>query len=129
MPASQTALVISPHRVAWNADTPTKKTKRLWFDPVVKRVVQLTRFEPGAKLSLHRHIGNELIYVIEGDVSDDAGTVIAGNMSLRPTGCVHTVTSKNGATLFAIVTGDSEDVSAIDGAARSTNHVLSEIDW
>ncbi|MGO9451979.1 MAG: cupin domain-containing protein [Candidatus Binataceae bacterium] len=131
MAASQSAasLIISPHRIAWNAETPTKETKRLWFDPVAQRVVQLTRFEPSAKLPLHRHIGNELIYTIEGDVSDEAGTVTAGNMSRRPPGCVHTVTSTNGATMFAIVTGDNEEASAINGAPQSAIYVLSEIAW
>jgi len=122
-------IVVSASEASWEVATPTKKTKRLWFDPVAQRVVQLTRFEPGAKLPLHRHLGNELIYVIEGDVSDEAGTVTAGNMSRRPTGCVHTVTSRNGATMFAIVTGGNEDASAIDHTPRSTTYVLSEIAW
>ena len=40
----------------------------------------------------------------------DYGEVTAGNVSFRPQGCVHTVTSRNGATTLAIVRGGSEPV-------------------
>ena len=70
----------------------------------------LARYEPGAQIPLHRHVGDELIFVIEGAVSDEAGTVTAGNVGYRPDGCVHTVTTKNGATLLAVVWGRTEPV-------------------
>lgn len=107
--------------------TPTKKIKRLWYDPCLNRVVQLTHFEPATVLPRHRHIGNELIYVLEGEVTDESGTVLTGGMSYRPAGCVHTVTSRNGATLFAIVTGASEDTAA--AGPGSHNFVLSDLPW
>ena len=122
-------MIVCPADIAWIGETPTKKTKRLWFDAAANRVVQLTRFEPGAMLPLHRHLGDELIYVIEGDVSDEGGTITAGGMSYRPTGCTHTVTSRNGATLFAIVTGASMPADAIAGAPQSIGYVLSDIAW
>jgi len=121
------SLKVSPHEVPWESATPTKKVKRLWYDASLDRIVQLTRFEPGAIVPHHRHAGNELIYVIEGDVTDDSGTVVAGGMSCRPTGCVHTVTSRYGSTAFAIVTGPNEDPSA--AGPRSVNYILSEIAW
>ena len=68
----------------------------------------MTHFAPGAQLPLHRHVGDELTFVIEGAISDESGTVTAGNVGYRPDGCVHTVTTKNGATVLAVLTGDIE---------------------
>ncbi|MGO9059792.1 MAG: cupin domain-containing protein [Candidatus Binataceae bacterium] len=113
----------------WQAATPTIKLKKLWSDPATKRRAQITRFEPGATLPIHRHVGDEVLYVIEGAISDEFGTTAAGSVSYRPNGCVHTVTSPNGATILAIVTGGSEPASGIGDAPPSQNFVLSAIQW
>jgi hypothetical protein len=36
--------------------------------------------------------------------------VTTGNMNYRPNGCVHTVTTKNGVTMLAVVWGRTESV-------------------
>jgi anti-sigma factor ChrR (cupin superfamily) len=113
----------------WQQMTPTIKAKMLWSDKETKRRAQLTRFEPGASLEMHRHVGDELLYVIEGAIADEAGTVTAGNVGYRPNGCVHSVTSKNGATVLAIVTGGVEPAKEIGDAPRSQTIVLSDIPW
>ncbi len=113
----------------WQTVSPTIKIKKLWSDPATKRRAQITRFETGATLPIHRHVGDELLYVIEGAISDEFGTTTAGSVSYRPYGCVHTVTSPNGATVIAIVTGDSEPATAIGDAPPSRNFVLSAIQW
>jgi anti-sigma factor ChrR (cupin superfamily) len=59
-------------------------------------------------LPLHRHVGDELIFVIEGSNADEAGEVASGNMSYRPNGCTHTVTTKNGATSLNILWGHAD---------------------
>ena len=46
----------------------------------------LVRYEPGAVIPRHRHLGDEQIYVIEGSVSDDTGTCEAGDFARRPPG-------------------------------------------
>ena len=89
----------------------------------------MTRFAPGAQLPLHRHVGDELIFVIEGAVADESGTVTAGNVGYRPDGCVHTVTSKNGATVLAVLTGDIEPATAKGSAPSSQIFTLSELPW
>src|ERR1700756_1122210 len=89
------------------------RQKALWADPTTERRAMLTpfapgggamrsRFEPGASLPTHRHTGDEILYVVEGAIADESGTVSAGNMSYRPNGCVHNVSSKNGATVLAV---------------------------
>jgi len=113
----------------WQAMTPTIKAKTLWSDPATKRRAQLTRFEPGATLPMHRHSGDEFLYVIEGSITDESGTVAAGSVGYRPDGCTHSVTSKNGATVFAIISGGIEPATEVGNAPRSQTIVLSEIPW
>jgi len=103
--------------------------KDLWSDPPSKRRAVLIRFEPGAKPPMHRHVGDELLYVIEGAISDEAGTVTAGNMGYRPNGCTHQVTSWNGATVLAVITGEVEPAKEVGNAPRSQIISLSELPW
>lgn len=112
-----------------HATLPGIRQKALWSDPATERRALLTRFEPGASLPTHRHVGDEILYVIEGAVADEAGTVSAGNMSYRPNGCVHNVVSANGATVLAVVTGGIEPASEAGGAPRSRPFALCEIPW
>lgn len=113
----------------WQPMTPTVKAKTLWSDPSTKRRAQLTRFEPGATLPMHKHVGDELLYVIEGSISDEHGTTHAGSVGYRPNGCIHSVTSKNGATVFAVITGGIEPAKEMGSAPASRNIVLSDIAW
>ncbi len=94
-----------------------------------QRRAVLSRFEPGASLPTHRHAGDEILYVIEGAIADESGTVSAGNMGYRPNGCVHNVSSKNGATVLAVVTGGVEPAKELGGAPRSLIFALSEVPW
>jgi anti-sigma factor ChrR (cupin superfamily) len=127
--AANPSQIIEVSEREWQPMTPTIKAKMLWSDPATKRRVQLTRFEPGATLPMHRHTGDELLYVIEGAISDEAGTVAAGSVGYRPDGCIHSVTSKNGATVFAVITGGVEPAKEVGDAPRSQIIVLSDIPW
>ena len=57
---------------------PGIRQKRLWADEATKRHAFLTRFAPGAKLPMHKHVGDELVFVIEGSNSDEYGEHEAG---------------------------------------------------
>jgi anti-sigma factor ChrR (cupin superfamily) len=127
--ASNPSQIIEVAESAWESITPMIKAKMLWSDPATKRRAQLTRFEPGASLLMHRHVGDELLYVIEGSISDESDTVSAGSVGYRPDGCIHSVTSKNGATVFAIITGRVEPAKEIGTAPPSQTFVLSDIPW
>lgn len=70
----------------------------------------LVRYDPGAVIPRHRHLGDEQIFVIEGSVADDTGTCKAGDYARRPPGCVHTVHSPGGALVLAVMTGGTEAV-------------------
>jgi anti-sigma factor ChrR (cupin superfamily) len=103
--------------------------KALWEHPETRRRAVMTRIEPEAKLPLHRHVGDELVFVIEGALSDEFGTVTAGNVGYRPDGCIHTISTKNGATVLAILTGGVEPVSERGNAPPSQVFALSELAW
>ena len=93
----------------WMERRPGVRWKVLFEDGDRKTV--LMRYEPGAVIPCHRHIGDEQIFVLEGSVSDDTGTCSAGDYARRPPGCVHTVRSTGGALVLAIMTGATEPVS------------------
>ena len=87
---------------------PGVRQKRIWEDKLNERHLLLARMAPGGSLPKHRHVGDELIFVIEGANADESGAVATGNMSYRPNGCVHTVTTTNGATVLAMLWGHIE---------------------
>jgi anti-sigma factor ChrR (cupin superfamily) len=121
--------IISLSDLPWQERQPGVRAKSIWEHPETKRRALLTRLEPGAQLPLHRHVGDELIFVIEGAVSDESGTVTAGNVGYRPNGCVHTVSSKNGATVLAVLTGGVEPATARGGAPGSQVITVSDLPW
>jgi anti-sigma factor ChrR (cupin superfamily) len=121
--------IISISDLAWQDRQPGVRMKAIWEDPGTKRRAVMTRLEAGVPLPLHRHVGDELVFVIEGAISDDFGTVAAGNMGYRPDGCVHTVSSKNGATVLAILTGGVEPATERGAGPPSEIFTLSDLPW
>jgi anti-sigma factor ChrR (cupin superfamily) len=100
--------VIALSDLPWIEARPGVRQKRIWEDKATERRALLAQFEPGATLAKHRHVGDELIFIIEGANADESGVVATGNMNYRPNGCVHTVTTENGATVLAVVWGRTE---------------------
>jgi anti-sigma factor ChrR (cupin superfamily) len=121
--------IISISDLAWQERQPGVRAKSLWADPATKRQAVLSRIEAGAKLPLHRHAGDELLFVVEGSLSDDFGTVTAGNMGYRPNGCVHTVSTANGATVLAIITGGVEPLAERASGPASQIFTLCDLPW
>jgi anti-sigma factor ChrR (cupin superfamily) len=129
MTTSPRSQIIAVSDLEWQEYRPEISFKILWQDPATKRRAQMVRFSPGAQLPLHRHVGDELIFVIEGAVSDESGTVTAGNVGYRPDGCVHTVTTKNGATVLAVLTGDIEPATDSKSAPSTQIFMVSDLPW
>jgi anti-sigma factor ChrR (cupin superfamily) len=103
-----TSLYVDVAARAWVERRPSVHWKTLWEDGDRRAV--LIRYAAGAVVPRHRHLGDEQIFVLEGAVSDDTGTVTAGNYVRRPPGCIHTVTSTAGAVVIAVMTGATESV-------------------
>jgi len=129
MAESTASRIVEVSEIAWQKVLPGILAKPLWSDTATKRRAQLTRFEPGSKLNNHRHDGDEILYVIEGAITDEFGTVTAGNVGYRPNGCVHSVTSTNGATVFAVITGEVAPVKDGEQGPASKVIKLNEIAW
>ncbi len=110
MTPSPESLFVDVAGLPWIERRPGVFWKFLWEDPDGRHKAILMRYEPGATIPRHRHLGDEQIYVLEGSVSDDAGTCRAGNYARRPPGCVHTVRSEGGALVLAITSGPTEPV-------------------
>ena len=83
-PRSQT---IAVNEKEWQTMQPGIQMKQLWADEVTNRKAVMARIAAGSQLPLHRHVGDELVFVIEGAISDEFGSVTAGNMGYRPNGC------------------------------------------
>ena len=102
------SLYVQPGERAWHERRPGVHWKVLWEEGDRKAV--LMRYDPGATIPRHRHFGDEQIFVLEGSVSDDTGTCARGGYARRPPGCVHSVSSGEGALVLAIMSGGTEPV-------------------
>ncbi len=102
------SLYVAAADVPWVERRPGVFWKVLWEAPDGAHKAILMRYEPGAVIPRHRHLGDEQIYVLEGSVADETGVCTAGNYARRPPGCVHTVTSETGALVIAVTTGPTE---------------------
>ena len=92
----------------WRERRPGVHWKVLWEEGDRRAV--LMRYDPGAVIPRHRHLGDEQIFVLVGSVADDTGVCTQGNYARRPPGCVHTVRSPEGALVLAIMSGGTEPV-------------------
>lgn len=100
------SLYVDPGSRPWVERRPGVHWKTLWEEGDRRAV--LIRYDAGAVIPRHRHLGDEQIWVLEGAVSDDTGICRAGAYARRPPGCVHTVTSKDGALVVALMSGSTE---------------------
>jgi anti-sigma factor ChrR (cupin superfamily) len=121
--------IISVSDRAWQEVQPGIRMKQVWADEKTKRRAVMSRIEAGVPLPRHRHVGDELIFVIEGALADEFGTVTAGNMGYRPNGCVHTISTQHGATVLAIITGGVEPTTEIGSAPPPQIFTLSDLEW
>ncbi|MBT6682287.1 MAG: hypothetical protein HOB07_09585 [Chloroflexi bacterium] len=117
------------NEIPWVEGAPGMRTRPLWEDPATDRKAHIVEFEPGAGMPLHRHVGHELIYLIEGSLVDESGTLRPGNVAYRPNGCVHSNSSPNGAIALAIIAGGNEDATEIGDAPGSDIHVPEDLSW
>ena len=99
-------LYVNAAAVPWIERHPGVFWKILWEEGDRKAI--LMRYEAGAAIPRHRHVGDEQIYVLEGSVADDTGVCTAGNYARRPPGCVHAVRSEGGALVLAVTSGPTE---------------------
>ncbi|HCV27547.1 MAG TPA: cupin domain-containing protein [Dehalococcoidia bacterium] len=113
----------------WTESTPVIRRRPLWSDEKTSRNAQIIEFLPGSGMPMHRHVGFELMYVIEGSLTDQFATLRPGNISYRPNGCVHAATSPNGAIVLAIVSGGAEPAAEIGDAPQPEFFAPEDLPW
>jgi anti-sigma factor ChrR (cupin superfamily) len=62
----------------------------------------LLRYEPGARVAEHEHVGYEHIFVLEGDEYDENGSYPAGSFVINPPGTKHSPGSVGGCIALLI---------------------------
>ena len=62
----------------------------------------LLRYEPGARVTRHVHLGYELIFVLDGVLQNDNGAHEAGTLEICPPGSTHELWSEQGC-IFLVV--------------------------
>ncbi len=117
--------IIDVEALGWFTVTAGVQARPLWVAADNSRRVLFIRFSPGAALDRHVHDGDEVQYVLEGSVGDDYGTIEAGNVGYRPSGCTHTVHSSTGATTVAFITGGVKPVA--DGEVGGPASVVIDV--
>lgn len=63
--------------------------------------VGLIRYQPGASVPRHRHVGDEHIYVLSGAQQDERGVYPAGSYVYNSAGSEHSVYSRDGCLVLA----------------------------
>jgi len=91
--------------VSWNQVLPQARTRMLWVDRHTGGQLVVAQLEPGMTAEVHEHVGDELILVLDGSISDETGVVNSGQVVYRPRGFVHAVSSESGAALLALQCG------------------------
>ena len=62
----------------------------------------LLRYEAGARVAEHEHVGYEHLFVLEGDQFDEDGSYPAGSFVIHPPGTRHAPGSVNGCVALLI---------------------------
>lgn len=62
----------------------------------------IVRYSPGAKVKRHVHPGYELIFVLEGELINDAGRHPAGTLEVCTPGSSHALSSETGCTFLVV---------------------------
>jgi phenylpyruvate tautomerase PptA (4-oxalocrotonate tautomerase family) len=61
----------------------------------------ILKYEPGAFVALHEHMGHEMVVVLSGDYIENGVTFKPGSLVLRSPGTFHTMASSTGCTILA----------------------------
>lgn len=62
----------------------------------------LLKYAPGASVPTHLHAGYELVFVLEGELIDDAGRHGPGTLEVCPPGSTHALASDAGCTFLVV---------------------------
>ena len=95
-------LAANPEKLQWQTFRQGVQICRLQGDPAQAPAAALLRYEAGATVPRHTHVGWEYIVVLSGSQEDDNGQYEAGTLKVNPPGSSHDVSSANGCIVLAI---------------------------
>ncbi len=90
------------HSDAWQPFRPGVTAQWLYNEGNGGPAAVLLRYEPGARVALHEHVGYEHLLVLEGDQFDEEGSYPAGTFLINPPGTKHSPGSKGGCVALLI---------------------------
>lgn len=86
----------------WDAFHPGVTAHWFYKEPDGGAAAVLLRYEPGARVAEHEHVGYEHMLVLEGDEYDETGTYPAGSFVIHPPGTRHSPGSHGGCVALLI---------------------------
>lgn len=86
----------------WKPFRPGVEIYRLYGDGQGGAAAALLRYQPGASVPRHDHVGFEHIFVISGSQTDQNGEHKAGTLVINPPHTNHSVISQAGCIVLAI---------------------------
>lgn len=85
----------------WQPFRPGIHIRRLYEEPGGASAA-LLRYQPGASVPAHEHLGNEHILVLDGAQSDEYGRYPAGTLIVNRSASSHRVASPEGCVVLVI---------------------------
>ena len=86
----------------WQPFRPGVTAQWLYNDGDGGPAAVLLRYEPGARVAEHEHVGYEHLLVLEGDQFDEDGSYPAGSLVISPPGTRHSPGSRGGCVALLI---------------------------
>ncbi len=88
--------------LAWESFRPGVDAHWLYREPDGGPAAVLLRYEPGARVTRHEHVGFEHLILLQGDQFDEDGAYPAGSVMISPPGTSHSPGSRGGCLALLI---------------------------
>ncbi|NEQ26589.1 MAG: transcription negative regulator ChrR [Microcoleus sp. SIO2G3] len=95
-------IAVRQHELSWEPFRTGVDIYRLYKDGEKGAAAALLRYQPGASVPQHDHIGFEHIFVLSGSQTDQNGEHQVGTLVINPPSSNHNVISQDGCIVLAI---------------------------
>lgn len=89
-------------QVEWQEFRPGVQRHLIYADKETECMSVLLKYDPGASVPEHMHMGNEHIFVLQGSQKDRLGVIKAGTFIVNRTGTRHAVASEEGCVVLIV---------------------------
>lgn len=95
-------IIATPDSLVWESFRPGIAIHRLYNAAPDGAAAALLRYDPGASVPRHRHLGYEHIWVLSGSQEDERGHYETGTLVINPPNTCHQVFSPDGCVVLII---------------------------